>query len=136
MNMQGLKILVVDDEKEFAETLAERLDLRGFETSVAHCGEDAMTFVYAKAPDVVVLDLKMPDMSGLEVLEEIKAHASDVAVIMLTGHGSTASGIEGMKRGAFDYMMKPVDIAELVEKIQQANNQRPSVRQQTGGQTP
>lgn len=134
--MKGIKVLVVDDEKEFAATLAERLELRGFKTFVAHCGEDAMTIVYGGIPDVVLLDLKMPDMNGLEVLEEIKRHAPEVAVIMLTGHGSTASGIEGMKRGAFDYIMKPVDITELVDKINQANNKRQAGLQPLTGPTP
>ena len=126
--MKGAKVLVVDDEKEFADTLAERLDLRGFETIVALNGEDAMNIVFVDIPDVMILDLKMPGMNGLEVIEAAKRHAPEIAVIMLTGHGSIENGIESMKRGAFDCILKPVNIIELVEKINQANSRRQFVR--------
>ena len=118
--MSNIKILIVDDEAEFAATLAERLDLRGFDTTVTNCGEDALASVISTPPDVVLLDLKMPDLGGLEVLEAIKQKDKNIEVIMLTGHGCTISGIEGMEHGAFDYLMKPVNLSTLLEKIDQA----------------
>ncbi|MCL7488255.1 MAG: response regulator [Desulfobulbaceae bacterium] len=118
--METIKILVVDDEEEFASTLADRLELRGFNAEAVNCGEDALMKIVKEPPDVVVLDLKMPDMSGLEILNEIKESNPAIEVIMLTGHGSTASGIAGMKEGAYDYIMKPVEIGELAKKITQA----------------
>lgn len=118
--MTKIKLLIVDDEIEFATTLAERMELRGIATQTANNGTEALEMVYSSPPDVVILDLKMPDMSGLEVLERIKSMHPAIEVIMLTGHGSTASGIEGMEKGAFDYIMKPVDLNDLLEKLKLA----------------
>ncbi|MFH2123376.1 MAG: response regulator [Pseudomonadota bacterium] len=115
--MPKINLLIVDDEIEFATTLAERMELRGIIARTANNGKEALEMVHSSPPDLVILDLKMPDMSGLEVLQGIKAMHPDIEVIMLTGHGSTASGIEGMENGAFDYIMKPVDLTELLEKI-------------------
>lgn len=117
------RVLIVDDEQDFARTLAERLVLRNLEATAVTSGEEALAAVQTKVPDVVVLDLKMPDMSGLEVLDRLRVLSPSVAVIMLTGHDSTAAAIEGMKRGVFDYITKPIDIEELVEKIHQAKAQ-------------
>jgi len=122
--MKEMKLLIVDDEHEFASTLAERLLMRDFDTTVANSGMDALSIIKSTTFDVVLLDLKMPDMSGLEVLEKIKAHDPTVEVIMLTGHGSTARGLDGMERGAFDYLMKPVELSELIIKIKQAYEKR------------
>ena len=122
--MKDMKILIVDDEHEFATTLAERLQLRDFDTTVAYTGKDALSITSSTTFDVVLLDLKMPDMSGLEVLEKIKARDPSVEVIMLTGHGSTARSLNGMDRGAFDYLMKPVELSELIIKIKQAYEKR------------
>ncbi len=127
--MANIKVLIVDDEVEFASTLAERLELRNIKTVVLDNGEDALASVHMSPPDVVVLDLKMPDLNGLEVLMGIKSINSSVEVIILTGHGSTAAGIEGMKNGAFDYIMKPVDLLELIDKINQAYEKRQAGRQ-------
>lgn len=124
--MDEIHILIVDDEVEFASTLAERMELRGISAKVTNCGEDALSSVLAEPPDVVLLDLKMPDIGGLEVLDAIKGTDPSIEVIMLTGHGCTVSGIEGMEHGAFDYLMKPVDLSMLLEKIQQAYSQRKS----------
>ncbi|MFH1216902.1 MAG: response regulator [Pseudomonadota bacterium] len=118
--MAEIKVLVVDDEVEFASALAERLELRNFSCRVCHGGVAALEEMKGNIPDVVVLDLKMPDMSGLDVLAVIKEKNPGIEVLMLTGHGSAASGVRGMEQGAFDYMMKPVDIGELVHKIKLA----------------
>ncbi|RJQ45275.1 MAG: response regulator [Gaiellales bacterium] len=120
MNDQ-IRILLVDDELDFAETLAERLRLRSFDVNVVSRAEEALNTIDAGwKPDVVLLDLKMPGMDGMDALIEIRSREPDVETIMLTGHGAASSSIEGMKRGAFDYMMKPVDIGELIEKVEQA----------------
>jgi len=119
--MNKLKLLIIDDEMEFASTLAERLELRGMESRAVECAEDALSLLQNNwIPDVAILDLKMPGMDGIATLDLIKRQAPTVEVIMLTGHGSTSSGIEGMQRGLFDYLMKPVDIDELVKKIKDA----------------
>ena len=122
--MKEMKLLIVDDEHEFASTLAERLLLRDFDTKVAGSGIDALARIKSSTFDVVLLDLKMPDMSGLEVLEKIKAHDPTVEVIILTGHGSSTRGLEGMERGAFDYLMKPIELSDLIIKIEQAHKKR------------
>lgn len=116
--MKKLKILLVDDEAEFANTLAERLRLRGITAEVATDGETALQVVKRDLPHAVVLDLKMPGMGGLEVLEQVREIDKSIRVILLTGHGSTREGIEGMRLGAFDYLMKPVDIDELISRLQ------------------
>jgi DNA-binding NtrC family response regulator len=121
--MSKVKVLVVDDEKEFANTLAERLNIRGFETSAVYCTEDALALIHAKKiPDVVLLDLKMPRMDGMETLVEIKKYDPTIQVILLTGHGAGVplTGIDRGKHGAFDCMLKPADINELTMKINQA----------------
>jgi len=125
--MSEIKVLVVDDEVEFATSLTERLKLRNFSCRACYSGLDALRLIEESIPDVVVLDLKMPDMSGLEVLSEIKKKYPGIQVIMLTGHGSITSGIQGMEGGAFDYLMKPFDINELEHKIRSASkNIRPA----------
>ncbi len=118
--MKKIKVLIVDDELEFANTLQERLEIRGFEVVVAGCAEEGLTLVRQYRPNVVLLDLKMPDMSGIDVLSEIKEFDSGIEVIFLTGHGGGADKQAGMEKGAFDYIMKPVDIKDLVTKIHQA----------------
>lgn len=125
--MPKVKVLVVDDEKEFAITLAERLNIRGFETTAVFCTEDALALIHAKnIPDVVLLDLKMPRMDGMETLVEIKKYNPDIEVIMLTGHGAgiPLAGIDRGKHGVFDCVMKPADINELTAKINQAMAKR------------
>ncbi|MDF1592647.1 MAG: response regulator [Desulfobacterales bacterium] len=121
--MTKIKVLIIDDEMEFATTLAERLDLRDYESKAVESADQAFVlFQTGWTPEVIILDLKMPGVDGLATLAMIKQHNPAIEVIMLTGHGSTASGIEGMRRGLFDYLMKPVDINELVEKINEAAN--------------
>lgn len=122
--MTGIKLLIIDDEVEFAATLCQRLQLRGIDATDMHSGGEGLAILKEVAPEIVILDLKMPDMSGLDVLAEIKKYDPNIEVIMLTGHGSAGSGIEAMEKGAFDYIMKPVDLQELMEKIQAAVEKR------------
>lgn len=120
--MDTINILIVDDEIEFGATLAERLELRGFTAKSVSCAEEALTVLTSDwLPQVVLLDLMMPGIDGLTTLDLIKKHDPRIQVIILTGHGSTESGIIGMQRGLFDYLMKPVDIGELVSKIREAS---------------
>jgi DNA-binding response OmpR family regulator len=118
--MDQLKILLVDDEKEFVTTLAERLEMRGINVTIATDGEEALRFFDTDLHQVVVLDLMMPGLSGMEVLSRIKAIDAKIPVILLTGHGATKDGITGMRLGAFDYLMKPLNIEELINKMQEA----------------
>lgn len=118
--MEGLRVLLVDDEEEFASTLAERLSMRGLDVKTALDGETALEMIAANPPDVVLLDVLMPGMGGLEVLRRIRSGHPETQVILLTGHGSTRDGMEGMRQGAFDYLMKPLKIEELIAKLQEA----------------
>lgn len=120
MNTKDWKILLVDDEHEFITTLAERLELRGIAARVVFDGESALLAVAEDEPHVMVLDVLMPGIKGLEVLERVKRSNPRVQVLLLTGHGSTRDGIEGMRLGAFDYMMKPLNIDTLIEKMDSA----------------
>lgn len=117
---QKMKVLVVDNETEFASTLAERLRLRKIEAQSVYSGEEGLAAVVRFLPDVMILDLRMPDMSGLDVLSQVKAIDPTIEVILLTGHGSFEAGITGMELGAFDYIIKPVDLIQLMEKISEA----------------
>ncbi len=123
--MEPMKILLVDDEQEFVTTLAERLELRNMKVMIAMSGESALGFVEKDPPQVVVLDVMMPGLGGLEVLEKIKAMNSRIQVILLTGHGATKDGIRGMQLGAFDYLIKPIDIDELIKKLNEAVKSMP-----------
>ena len=118
--MSGLKVLLVDDEEEFVSALAERLRLRGFDVETAGRGEDALRVMETRLPDVVVMDLMMPGLGGMETLRRIKAKHSGLGVILLTGHGGAKEGEEGVRSGAFDYLMKPLNIGELIDKIREA----------------
>jgi DNA-binding NtrC family response regulator len=115
-----MSVLLVDDEEEFVTTLAERLELREMAVSVATSAEKAIRIVDAERPQVVVADVKMPGMGGLDLLRVIKASYPGIQVILLTGHGSTRDGIKGMRLGAFDYLMKPVKIEDLIDKLRSA----------------
>lgn len=114
------KVLLVDDEEEFVTTLAERLEIRGFEPEIATSGSQAISLVENHVFDLVVLDIMMPGIGGLEVMEQIKQQYPDMPVILLTGRGSTKEGLSGMHKGAFDYLMKPLDIDDLISKMQEA----------------
>jgi len=118
--MEKLKVLLVDDEEEFVSTLAERLEIRDIETLVAIDGDQALHMVEKDRPPLVVLDVLMPGIGGLDVLKQIKGRHPEIQVILLTGHGSTRDGMKGMRLGAFDYLMKPVKIEELINKMNEA----------------
>jgi DNA-binding NtrC family response regulator len=113
-------VLLVDDEIEFLETLVKRLKKRKLTVHGAGSGQQAVEILKEVPIDVAVLDVKMPGMDGLDTLREIKKHHPSIEVIMLTGHANVEVAIEGMKLGAFDYLMKPMDIDELLYKLQDA----------------
>jgi two-component system, OmpR family, response regulator len=124
--MEKWNVLLVDDEEDFVTTLAERLALRGARTRTAFNGDQALRAIASDPPQIVVLDLMMPGMSGLEVLRRIKADFPHLPVILLTGIGSTKDGMDGLRLGAFDYLMKPLQIDELTQKISEALKQASS----------
>lgn len=114
------KVLLVDDEREFVQTLSERLQMRHIESAVVHGGLEALDVVNEDEPEVMVLDLKMPGVDGLEVLRRVKADHPKVEIIVLTGHGSKEMEALCMEMGAYAYLEKPVDIAILTKKMQEA----------------
>ena len=115
-----ISVLLVDDEKDFVESLAERLELRDFNVTTALSGNDAINLVKDNEYDVIVLDVKMPGKDGIETLKEIKNIKQLPQVIMLTGHATVETAIQGMKVGAFDYIMKPTVTKDLIELIKKA----------------
>lgn len=116
----NIKVLIADDEVEFSSTLQIRLNLRNFQATAVYSGKETLRVIEEEHPDVLLLDLKMPDLDGLEVLARLKEGHPGIQVIILTGHGSFEVGKEGMELGAFDYIMKPVDLNVLISKIQEA----------------
>ncbi len=118
-------ILLIDDEQGFVDTMAKRLGKRALSVSVAYSGQEGIE-ILAKdnVIDVVILDVKMPGIDGIDVLKLIKTAHPLVEVIMLTGHATVESAIEGMKFGAFDYMLKPCEIDELLAKISEAYDKK------------
>ena len=128
-----ISVLLVDDEKDFVESLDERLQIRDFKVTTAFSGDEAIKLVEENDFDVIVLDVQMPGKDGVETLKEIKNIEQLSQVIMLTGHATVKTAIEGMKSGAFDYLMKPTDTDELIEMINNAYQlvaeQRDRIRQ-------
>jgi len=120
MDKSAWNILLVDDEVEFISTLAERLEIRGIDARVVYDGEAALKAVAENEPQVMVLDVMMPGIKGLDVLQRVKEEHPKVQVILLTGQGKTRDGIEGMRYGAFAYMMKPLDLEELIATLGEA----------------
>ena len=118
------KALLVDDEKDFVEMLSLRLNEVGEKVSVAYSGQECLQTLGKTAIDVVILDIKMPGIDGMETLREIKKRYPLIEVIMLTGHGSAETAVEGMKIGAFDYLMKPADFDDLTAKLQGARKRK------------
>ena len=120
----GLRVLIVDDEEELVSAIRERLELRGFRASGVVSGAAALDYLAENSCDVVLLDVKMPGLGGLEVLQRIRQEHPQVAVLMLTGHGSKRDADEGMQLGAYDYLVKPVRIGVLSQMLQDAVEDR------------
>jgi DNA-binding NtrC family response regulator len=118
------KVLIVDDEKGFLEVLAERMQSRGMEVTTAASAKEALQKLEEESFDAIVLDLMMPEMGGIEALQRIKEKSPDSEVILLTGQPSVSKGVEAMKLGATDFLIKPADINELTEKIKLAKAHR------------
>lgn len=131
--LKSFKVLVVDDERDFLEPLVERLQLRKLQAQGVDSGEEALAFLALHPIDVIVLDVKMPGMDGLQVLREVKARHPLVEVVLLTGHASVESGMEGLELGAFDYLIKPVKLDDLMERILEAYDHKLVVEELAGG---
>ena len=119
-----IKILIVDDELDFVEMLSLRLEEAGEKVVPAYNGREGLEILNKLDIDVVILDIKMPGMDGIQALREIKKSFPLVEVIMLTGHGTTETAVEGMKLGAFDYLLKPTDFQDLLEKLENARKRK------------
>ena len=117
---RALKVLLVDDEEDLVRTMAERMEMRDLGSDIALDGEQALSMIENEMPDVMVLDLRMPGLDGMEVLRRVKEAYPKIAVIIMTGHGSDKDEQEARRLGAFDYLRKPVDIAHLMEVVKNA----------------
>jgi len=115
--MKEFTVLVVDDEDEFRELTTKRLNKRGLHALAAENGIKALEMIEKNRVDVVLLDVKMPELDGIETLRRVREKKPLIEVVLLTGHASVDSGIEGMKLGAFDYLMKPIELEPLLEKL-------------------
>ncbi len=120
MKEKDIKVLLVDDERDFANTLAQRLEMRNLKVGTAYDGADALTKLKEDEPDVVVLDLNMPGMHGLEVLAKTRKAYPNIQVIILTGHGTDKEEEEAKKIGSYDFLIKPADIDYLEQRIRKA----------------
>ena len=118
--MADLRLLLVDDEVEFLEPMTVRLSRRRVTCATAQSGEEALRTLKNDHFDCAVVDVKMPGMDGLELLRRMRRDYSDMAVVLLTGHASVELGVQGMELGAFDYLMKPVDLDELLDTVRRA----------------
>ena len=117
---KDIKVLLVDDEEAFVNTLAQRLKMRELNVETVYDGEQALSQVKSKEPDVMVLDLKMPGLHGMEVLKEVRKSYPNMQVIILTGHGTEKDEEEARRLGGFDFLRKPADIDRLIGKIKEA----------------
>ena len=122
--MNGLKVLIVDDEVDFLETLIKRMKKRQIDVIGASGATQALALLAERPFDVAVMDVRMPEMDGIALLQLVKQRFPLIEVIMLTGHASMEVAVKGMELGAFDYLMKPVDIDELIYKLQDAYQRR------------
>lgn len=118
--MGDIRILLVDDEENFIRTISERLDLRDLASQTAFNGQQALGYVDDEEPDVMVLDLRMPGIDGMEVLRQVRNKYPEIQVIIQTGHGNDLDEAEARRLGVFDYLKKPVDIELLVDRIKSA----------------
>ncbi len=136
MTKHRIRVLLVDDEQAFVDTLAQRLKLRDLRVDATYDGSQALAFLMDQKPDeepdVMVLDLKMPDMNGLEVLRRVKKYYPRIEVILLTGHGTDRDADEAKRIGGFDFLKKPVDIETLMGRIKEAHRHRME-KLQSGG---
>ena len=119
-----IRLLLIDDEVGYVNVLSNRLSKRNFQVGKATSGSEAFQILRRSDFDVAVLDLKMEDMDGIEILKILKKMAPELVVIMLTGHGSAEAAREGIKEGAYDYLTKPCELDELIQKIHEAYSQR------------
>jgi DNA-binding NtrC family response regulator len=119
-------VLLIDDEMAYVSVLSNRLSKRGFDVGKANSGSEAFQILRQRSFDVAVLDLKMADMDGIEVLKILKKMAPEMVVIMLTGHGSAKAAHAGIRHGAYDYLTKPCELDDLIEKIVDAYENRPT----------
>ena len=122
--MNSLNLLLVDDEEQFLTTAKKLMDKRGLNTFVCTNGFDALRILKERRIDVVLLDLKMPGIGGVDVLRKIKQNHPGVEVILLTGHASVESAVEGLKVGAFDYLLKPSTIPDILDKVKEAYDRK------------
>jgi DNA-binding NtrC family response regulator len=122
--MADLRVLLVDDELEFLEPLSTRLGRRGISCVTASSGEEALRVIGEGAFDCAVVDVKMPGMDGLELLRRVRRDHPAIGVVLLTGHASVELGVQGMELGAFDYLLKPVELDDLLDVIRRAANRR------------
>ena len=122
--MEKLKLMIVDDEERFLATTQKLLQKKGVDVVTASSGADALEKLRAHSVHVVILDVKMPGMDGVATLREIKQQFPRVEVIMLTGHSTVESAVEGLKTGAVDYLMKPADLDQILEKANDAFSRR------------
>ena len=118
-----IRLLLIDDEVGYVNVLSNRLSKRNFDVGKANSGTEAFQILRQRDFDVAVLDLKMEDMDGIEILKVLKKMAPELVVIMLTGHGSAEAARDGIKQGAYDYLTKPCELDELIRKIQEAYRQ-------------
>lgn len=116
----AIHLLLVDDEPDFTEVMHKYLSRNGIRLSIAENCREAMETMATRTIDVVIMDMNMPEMNGIQCLRMIKDHWPHAEVIILTGHASVQSGLEGMQSGAFDYCIKPIDVRELLEKVELA----------------
>jgi DNA-binding response OmpR family regulator len=121
---KDIKVLLVDDEVDFVNTLGQRLKMRELVVDTVYDGEQALSYIKKTEPDVIVLDLKMPGLYGIEVLKEIKKFNEKIQVIVLTGHGTEKDEEDARKLGGFDFLRKPADIDLLVAKIREAYSEK------------
>ncbi len=125
--MEEFRVLIVDDEDDFRETIVKRLNSRKIFADGAENGKTALGMIEKNSYDVIVLDVKMPGIDGIETLRQLKLKKPELEVIMLTGHASVDFGIKGMQLGAFDYVMKPAPLHELIDKIRQAFDKKKGI---------
>ncbi len=127
--MNRLRVLFVDDEVDFLETILKRMQKRGLSAHGVHSGEEAIAWLQQNPADVIVLDVRMKGMDGIQALRLLKSSHPLIEVVMLTGHASLEIAREGMKLGAFDYLMKPINLDELLYKLEDAY-QKKNIQQQ------